>query len=328
MAGEKKSILRRFNRSAAGSYDTHALVQRSMADRLVHLLAARPVPAGGAAREPAVLEIGCGTGILTEKLLRHLPCASLTAIDLAPAMIEAAKQRVVTAAEATSAAETRGGADPARSCGSGLSHGCASDPGRGRGDDLTLRSRADDGTAPAIHFLAADVETWAAAAPAASFDLIVSNACFQWLRRPEETLGHLRRLLRPGGLLAFTTFGPDTFRELHAAFAAVYCACGLEPQRHGLSFRTVGEWKQMLKQAGFTNVQCDRSLQTECYPTVGDFLHSVKGVGASASEAQAPRGLGARRLFAGMYKEYERHFSIPGGVAATNDLLFIHAVLP
>ncbi len=63
-----------------------------------------------------------------------------------------------------------------------------------------------------VHFLVADAEDldWLRA----SFDLIVSNATFQWFSRPEKALETYRRLLPPGGILAFTTFGPQTMREL------------------------------------------------------------------------------------------------------------------
>lgn len=269
------AIRRQFNRSAAGLYDTHAHVQRIMADRLAKSL--NGWKNNSRADRPSMLEIGCGTGILTEMVRGEWPCSSITAIDIAPSMIEAAEKRV----------------------------------------------RSIDQPAP-IRFLLADVETWAAEAPPASFDLIISSACFQWLRNPKETLGFLRRLLRPGGLLAFTTFGPDTFRELHESFHEAYRIGGMEPQRHGLSFQTAEEWQFQLREAGFTSIKYERSIEKESYATVRDFLHSVKAVGAGTSEA-ASRGLGSRRLFTNMYKSYEDKFSITGGVFASYDLLLLHA---
>ncbi|RCW43098.1 malonyl-ACP O-methyltransferase BioC [Paenibacillus prosopidis] len=270
------SIRRQFNRSAEGSYDSHALVQRSMAGRLaksLHGWMDESEADGG-----TILEIGCGTGILTELLLNGWPCSSITALDIAPEMIEAAEQRV-----------------------------------------------SSFGQSARVRFLPADVETWAAEAPPASFNLIVSNACFQWLRNPKETLGFLRRLLRPGGMLAFTTFGPDTFSELHESFAEAYRAGGMEPQRHGLSFQPSAQWQIMLREAGFRSIHFDRSIEQERHASVRDFLLSVKAVGASTSEA-ASRGLGSRRLFAEMFKKYEDKFSIPGGVAASYEVILIQAI--
>ncbi|NHN30804.1 malonyl-ACP O-methyltransferase BioC [Paenibacillus agricola] len=285
MSSRKKAICSQFNRSAAGSYDIHAHVQRMMADRLVQSLIGwkREDKADGL----NMLEIGCGTGVLTEILLNEYPYASITALDMASAMIKAAEQHVLSStANHVGYSKSR----PAR-----------------------------------LHFLLADVEMWAADAPTASLDLIVSNACFQWLSYPRQTLGHLRRMIRAGGLLVFTTFGPDTFYELHKAFNEVYRANGMEPQRHGLSFQSMDQWKNLLKEAGFSNIQYERSTQMEKYASARDFLHSVKAMGASNSEAATIRGLSTRRLFASMYKEYEDRFSTQGGVAATYDLLLIQA---
>ena len=84
----------------------------------------------------------------------------------------------------------------------------------------------------------------------------------------------------------------------------------------------------MLQQAGFAEIREESCLQTERYGSVMEFLQSVKGTGASASEADASRVPGWRRLFAGMYAEYEKQFGIPEGVAATYELLQFHAVAP
>ena len=47
-----------------------------------------------------------------------------------------------------------------------------------------------------------------------SYDLIIANATFQWFTRPGETLAAYYRSLAPGGVLAFSTLGPQTFQEL------------------------------------------------------------------------------------------------------------------
>ncbi|HEY2491704.1 MAG TPA: malonyl-ACP O-methyltransferase BioC [Paenibacillus sp.] len=284
MISKNSAIQRQFNRHAS-SYDAQAHIQRTMADQLTKSLVEWKDE--GFTDESSILEIGCGTGALTEILVNKCPNASITALDIAPAMIEQAEQRVLSA--------------------------------------ITKHLNARQSTTDRLRFLKADVEMWAVRAETDSFDLIVSNACFQWLSNPETTLGHLRRILRSSGLLIFTTFGPDTFCELHQAFNQVYRANGMEPRRHGLSFQSITQWGQLLEEAGFSNIQYECSIQTEKYPTARDFLLSVKAMGASTSEAPTIRGLSPRRLFTNMYEEYEDKFSIHGGVAATYDLLFIQA---
>ncbi len=63
-----------------------------------------------------------------------------------------------------------------------------------------------------VHFVVADAEelSWLRG----EFDLIVSNATFQWFCQPEQSLNSYYQLLAPGGILAFTTFGPETMKEL------------------------------------------------------------------------------------------------------------------
>ncbi len=75
--------------AAAGSYDAHSAAQRHTAQRLVERL----VPLGLPPR-PRILEIGCGTGHLTERLARHFPGAHILATDIAPAMLAACQARL------------------------------------------------------------------------------------------------------------------------------------------------------------------------------------------------------------------------------------------
>ena len=54
---------------------------------------------------------------------------------------------------------------------------------------------------------------------AATFDFAWSNLALQWMNDPPRAFAELKRVLAPGGLLMFSTFGPDTLRELRAAYA-------------------------------------------------------------------------------------------------------------
>jgi malonyl-CoA O-methyltransferase len=84
LALDKDAIRRRFER-AAPAYDIFSVVQRGMARRLVERIE----------REPSsILDLGCGTGYLTELLGKRFPQARITAVDFAPAMIEHARRRV------------------------------------------------------------------------------------------------------------------------------------------------------------------------------------------------------------------------------------------
>ncbi|MEO7424438.1 MAG: methyltransferase domain-containing protein [Fibrobacteria bacterium] len=78
----------RFDRAAA-TYDQHARVQERMADMLLE-----PLPGGGDSPISSILEMGCGTGILSRRLRGRFPSATLTATDAAPRMLAAARQNL------------------------------------------------------------------------------------------------------------------------------------------------------------------------------------------------------------------------------------------
>lgn len=77
----KARITRAFDR--ADDYDTHAIIQRKVVDRLAQRISALPIDPAAPA-----LEIGCGTGFLTERLLETWPDLPLTISDIAPVMLD------------------------------------------------------------------------------------------------------------------------------------------------------------------------------------------------------------------------------------------------
>jgi len=75
----------------ASAYDRHAVVQRRVADRLAATIASLDL-----APRPRILEIGCGTGFLSEALIDRLAGADWWITDIAPAMVERARARLGT----------------------------------------------------------------------------------------------------------------------------------------------------------------------------------------------------------------------------------------
>ncbi|WP_432775421.1 malonyl-ACP O-methyltransferase BioC [Brevibacillus gelatini] len=171
-------------------------------------------------------------------------------------------------------------------------------------------------------FCQADAEEWVWTQPAASRDLIVSGACFQWFSRPEQTIRGLCRLLKPNAPLFFSTFGPATFCELHDSFAYAHASLGENNVRHGLAFLAAEQWLSMLEAAGMGSLQAVQQKVVLHYPRVADFLHAIKAVGANTSEDKRA-GLGRRRLMLAMMDYYERTYGEEQGVRVTYDLLYI-----
>lgn len=176
---DKTRVARAFRRSH-DTYDTHATVQRQMADDLVGAIA-RHAPD----RLGHVLELGCGTGLVTRALVGTRPIAHYTVNDLVHDL-------------ATGAAKS-------------------------------LESPEVSGHT----VLSGDIERLEAIPDTLS--LIVSGATFQWLREPAQFLPRMINQLEPGGLLAFTTFGPENLAEFRDLTGVGLHYPGLETLRHYVS---------------------------------------------------------------------------------------------
>jgi len=57
--------------------------------------------------------------------------------------------------------------------------------------------------------------------PARCLDLVFSSLAIQWCTEQHDLFDEVRRVLKPGGLFLFTTFGPDTLHELRTAWSRV-----------------------------------------------------------------------------------------------------------
>jgi malonyl-CoA O-methyltransferase len=184
---------------------------------------------------------------------------------------------------------------------------------------LLQRARARLGREAGVHFVAADGET----SPGGSYDLIVSNAVFQWFTRPGEAMMEYYRRLRPGGCLAFAILGPATFQELAASFqeAAGGLSLAASPEVAAVSFSGEDKWKGFLANAGFPEVLLQQEVRTETHASVQDFLHALQATGATNP---APRPL-SPRLFRHMAATYQRTYGLNGAIPVTYEVIFAWA---
>ena len=133
----------------------------------------------------------------------------------------------------------------------------------------------------------------------ASLDAIYSSLCLQWLDDLPATLAGFRRVLRPGGLLLFSTFGPETLGELREAFAAADAG---DPISHFAPIQAVGD---ALQAAGFRDPVLHRDRFTLTYPQPRALMHELRALGAANARADRRRTLTGKARMQRVFDAYE-----------------------
>lgn len=244
-----KALIRKRFRRGLDTYSDAADIQARMADKLCSMIAAYRT------HFPDVLEIGAGTGLLTDRLDHSITW----------------ERRMV--------------------------------------NDLVTECRRFHSHRDKTIFLPGDAENlnWGE-----TFDLICSNAAFQWIADLPAFLKRLKIFSTSGGLLAFSSFGPDNLKELSALTGT------------GLQYYSVEELTAMLERSGFQIHQAEMESHIRKFADPLDILKQMRrtGVGASAGQVWwTPRRLAEFR------KEYRSRFgNAAGEVSLTWNPVYILAV--
>jgi malonyl-CoA O-methyltransferase len=154
-----------------------------------------------------------------------------------------------------------------------------------------------------------------------SFDFIFSNLMLQWCMDLESSFSELRRVLAPGGLLLFTTFGPDTLKELRASWEAV------DGYTHVNRFIDMHDVGDALMRARWAEPVMDSERLTVTYRELRTLMLDLKHIGAHNVTAGRPRGLTGRRHLQQVTSAYER-FRMDGLLPASYEVVYGHAWSP
>ncbi len=259
---DKRRVRAAFD-AAAARYDEVAALQREVGARLLERLELIRL-------EPAVVvDLGCGTGLATRALMDRYTRARVHGLDLAPAMLAAARKRAPW-----------------------------------------LRK---------LQVICADIEALPLAD--ASVDLLFSNLCFQWAGDLERLFAECRRVLKPGGLLLFSTLGPDTLRELRQAWRAV------DGYNHVNAFIDMHDVGDALVRARLADPVMDVERLTLTYREVDALMRELKALGAhnvSAGRARGLTGKGRLRALRAAYEGFRRDGVLP----ASYEVVYGHAWAP
>lgn len=264
---DKQAVRRSFDK-AAGSYDGAAVLQREVADRMLDRLQWVKVA------PERMLDAGCGTGYAGPHLRRRFDGARLLEIDLAPAMLAVARDKI---------------------------------------------GRLGRWFGRAPWQVCADIE----ALPLAdgSLDLVWSSLALQWVNEPDAAFKEFHRVLKPEGLLMFSTFGPDTLMELRAAFA------GIDGHTHVNRFIDMHDLGDALGRAGFAAPVMDMEKIVLTYEDMRAVMADLKAIGAhNVTLGRRPGLMGkdAWKRAMAVYDGLRRDGRLP----ATYEVVYGHAWKP
>lgn len=153
---------------------------------------------------------------------------------------------------------------------------------------------------------------------ASSVDFVWSSLAFQWVSDLAATLREMYRIQKPGGAILFSTFGPDTLKELRAAFAVVNAL------PHVGRFTDMHDIGDMLVHAGFQNPVMEMEHITLTYENLKTLMQDIKRIGAHNASADRPRGMLGRGAWQHLEQSYERH-RLDGRLPATYEVVYGHA---
>jgi len=133
----------------------------------------------------------------------------------------------------------------------------------------------------------------------ASVDVVFSSLMLQWCEPLDTALAECRRVLKPDGFFAFSTFGPDTLHELRGAWAS---ADGYNHVNHFVDVHEVGD---ALVRAGLMEPVLDVDRVEVGYPDALSLMRDLKAIGAHNVTAGRPRALVGRARLKRMQDAYE-----------------------
>ncbi len=200
----KELIQKRFEKNLC-TYNDNAKIQKKMAEHLVSLLPSKNFN--------NILEIGCGSGLLTELILEKVSFEKYAANDIV------------------------------KSC-----------------------EKYIKNLSPNIEFLCGDIEN-IIEQTTDKYDLIVSNAVFQWIDDLESFIRRLFLRLNPNGIILFSTFGAENFREIYYVLGK------------SLPYKTAREYEQM-----FSDIphKIEEEAHVLAFKTPKDVLKHIKSTGVNA----------------------------------------------
>lgn len=132
-----------------------------------------------------------------------------------------------------------------------------------------------------------------------SVSLVWSNLMLQWLHDPLPALKEAHRVLEVGGMVMFSTLGPDTLKELRASLPP-------SDAEHLHRFIDMHDLGDALVKAGFADPVMDMDMITVTYAGLDDLLNALRTSGSTNASTSRPRGLVGKGHWQHLRSRYEQ----------------------
>lgn len=153
----------------------------------------------------------------------------------------------------------------------------------------------------------------------AGVDLIVSNLMLQWCGDYGAVFAECARVLKPDGVLLFSSLGPETLFELRTSWAAV------DDTPHVSDFNDMHDLGDALLQAGLRNPVMDVDRLRRYYPEVKHLMRELKALGAHNLHPARQLGLTGKQRMQGMLAAYDAYRE-EQGIPATFEVVYGYAL--
>jgi len=259
-----RKITRKHFEKAADTYDAAAILQQEVARRMIERLDYIKI-------QPEVsLDLGCGTGQVTEALLKKYPKSKVIALDLAANMVAKARKK-----------------------GSWF--------------------RKPMGVCADVNQLPIKNNT---------VDLLISSLMLQWCDDLPTVFNEMANVMKVGGLVLFTTFGPDTLKELRQSWSEV------DDLPHSNNYSDMHDIGDQLMQAGFSQPVMDMEMITMTYSSVKYLMRDLKQIGATNTAKGRRKTLTGKQRIKAFENAYEQFKQSDGLYPATYEVIYGHAWMP
>ena len=153
-------------------------------------------------------------------------------------------------------------------------------------------------------------------------DVLFCNLSLQWVDDLPAAFNGFRRVLKPGGLLVCSTFGPETLQELRDAFAHADAVPHVSP------FPQIAQFGDALMMAGFRDPVLDRDRFTLTYDDLPALMRELRAMGATNALQHRRHTLTGRARFTAAARAYEPLRRADGKLPSTWDVIYAHAWAP